>query len=345
MKQNIFDINSSELKNLLNKVGEKSYRAKQIYQWIFQKKITDFSMMSSLSKNLRSYLEEHLIINLPKIIKLNESQDGSQKFLLELSDKSNIEMVLIPHLNKNTLCISSQVGCARKCSFCATAQMGLIRNLTVAEIVGQVYLAQLELREKRLTNIVFMGMGEPFDNYDNVISAVRMLQNEEMFGISPRRITISTSGVIPGINKLTHEGVRVKLAISLNSAIPEKRKILMPITSNFSLPELKKALQNFSHKTHYHLTFEYVMIKKFNMGKEDIKALVKFVGDLSCKINLIPWNSVSYLSYESPSKKEITEFSEKLKRINSAVTTRKSRGTDINAACGQLAFQPINQIN
>ena len=301
--------------------------------------------MSSLSKNLRNYLEETFTIGLPKIVTINNSVDGSQKFLLELSDKTNIEMVLIPHLNKNTLCISSQVGCARKCSFCATAQMGLIRNLTIAEIVGQVYLAQLELGDKRLTNIVFMGMGEPFDNYDNVISAVKMLQNKEMFKISPRRITLSTSGVIPGIEKLSREGIRVKLAISLNSAIPEKRKTLMPITNKYSIPELKKTLQNYSHRTHFPVTFEYVMIRNFNMGKDDIKALIKFVGDLSCKINLIPWNSLNYLSYESPSKMEITDFSEKLKRINSAVTIRKSRGNDINAACGQLAFHSINDKN
>jgi len=336
MKINIFDQYPSEFENYLLQMGEKSYRANQIYHWIFQKKTTDFSKMSSLSKKLIEDLDAKFSFDLPQIKKKFCSNDGSIKYLLKLSDNSLIEMVLIPYLNKNTLCISSQVGCSRKCSFCATAKMGLIRNLKASEIIGQVYLALLELDEKKLTNIVFMGMGEPLDNYDNVLKAVKLLQKEEMFKIGSRRITISTSGVIPGIEKLARSGIKVKLAVSLNSAVFEKRKKLMPITEKYNLKDLKMALNFYSKNTKYRITFEYIMIRNFNMKQEDVKALIRFVGDLSCKINLIPWNFVIGSSYETPSDSDIEIFRKKLKKINSAVTIRASRGSDISAACGQL---------
>jgi 23S rRNA (adenine2503-C2)-methyltransferase len=256
---------------------------------------------------------------------------------MQLADSNRIEMVMIPAAEKHTLCVSSQVGCARNCRFCATAKMGLIRNLHVEEIVAQVYLAKQQLGEQKLTNLVFMGMGEPLDNYVNVMKSVSILQNDLAFKFSPRRITISTSGVVPGILKLAKSGVKVKLAVSLNSAVQEKREHLMPISKKFSLTELKQSLIKFQKLNPYRITFEYVLIKNYNMGKKDIKALRTFVGDISSKLNLIPWNPVSNSEFVSPTERELDEFMEKLLDMKTALTVRRSRGTEIEAACGQLA--------
>jgi len=325
----------------LEQIADKKFRVSQILNWIYKNYIIDFDNMKNLSKDLRAKLSNKFDNKLPKILKKETSIDGTQKFLLELSDKNEIEMVLIPYKNKNTLCVSSQVGCKRNCQFCATAKMGLIRNLETYEILSQIYIANRILHndEKKLTNIVFMGMGEPLDNFDNVIKAVELLQNNDTFSFSPRRITISTSGVVPGIYKLSEINLKIKLAVSLNAAINEKRRILMPITIAYPLAELKKALKNFRKHSPYRITFEYVMIKNFNMFDEDIKAISSFLGDISCKLNLIPWNKVSFLDYESPSEEEVLEFEKKLQNNSFAVTRRKSRGSDISAACGQLAIK------
>jgi len=341
MIKNILDLLPEELIQQLLNIGEKKYRANQILNWIYNKYTTDFSEMTSLSETLRTELQDILEITIPTIITKSSSSDGTTKYLLSLHDRNNIEMVIIPNGKKNTLCISSQVGCARKCEFCATAKLGLTRNLETHEITSQVFLAIKELGEEKLTNIVFMGMGEPLDNFDNVVKAIRILQNDLCFNFSPRRITVSTSGVIPQISKLADTGLKLKLAVSLNSAIQVKREKLMPISRTYPLSELKKTLIDFRKKTPYRITFEYVMIKDFNLGHKDVKALLKYLGDISCKLNVIKWNKVDDLPYETPSNGEIDRFISSMNVLSSAVTYRKSRGADIDAACGQLAAKNI----
>jgi 23S rRNA (adenine2503-C2)-methyltransferase len=335
MKKHILEFLPCELKKYLP--DEKKYRVSQILNWIYKNHEIDFYKMSTLPQSLREELFTKLENFLPEIIKIDISKDGTKKFLLSLYDKNKIEMVLIPNDNKNTLCISSQVGCARNCSFCATASMGLIRNLEIYEILSQVFLAIKELEENKLTNIVFMGMGEPLDNLENVIKAVRILQDEQCFNFSPRRITISTCGIIPKLKELADSGLKIKLAVSLNSTIQEKREQLMPVCRKYPLTELKNALLSFRKKTAFRITFEYVLIKDFNMGKEDVKALLKFLGDISCKLNVIKWNEVPSMPFKSPSEEEVTKFILRMQKLSSAVTYRKSRGQDINGACGQLA--------
>ncbi len=343
-KRNILLLSKDDLNAFLKRISAKAYIANQIYNWIFKKFVFNFDEMLNISKDMRAILKSEFYFDLPEISTIQKSNDGTKKYLLKLKDGMFIEMVLIPNLKKNTVCISSQVGCARNCNFCATAKLGLVRNLTVAEIVGQILLVSGDLFPNKLTNIVFMGMGEPLDNYDNVVESIRFINREDTLLFSPRRITISTSGVIPGIERLANENLNVKLAVSLNSAINEKRDEIMPINTIYPLEKLKNQLLNFRKKSNFRITFEYIMIANFNMSNSDIKALRKFVGDISCKINLIPWNPVENLPYKSPSKHEIENFRNKLsENLNFAITLRNSRGQDIDAACGQLVAKKISR--
>jgi len=336
-KRHILGVTPQEFENYLNVAGEKKYRLQQVFNWIFEKKNLDFQKMTSLSESFRRKLQSDFETALPKIEDKKISADGTTKYLLQLHDNQLIEMVLIPNEKKNTLCLSSQVGCARNCSFCATGKLGLKRNLEVSEILAQVYLAILELKSEKLTNIVFMGMGEPLDNFDNVVSALKILQSEKCFRFSPRRITISTCGIIPQIEKLAETGIKTKLAVSLNSAVQEKREKLMPVSKEFPLSDLKKSLLDFRKKSPYRITFEYIMMKNVNISRQDAKALIKFAGDISCKINLIKWNEIASFPFQTPSDEEVEKFRKQLEIIPAAVTFRKSRGSDIEAACGQLA--------
>jgi 23S rRNA (adenine2503-C2)-methyltransferase len=339
MKSNtIWSLEPLELENILIAAGEKKYRSDQVLNWIYRQNIIDEDKMSNLSLSTRKLMQEKFSPALPKISQIDLSNDGTRKFLLELEDSNYIEMVLIPAGEKLTLCISSQVGCLRNCSFCATAKIGLIRNLSAGEINSQVYLAQQLATPQKITNFVFMGMGEPLDNLDNVIKSIRILNNEKCFAISPRRITVSTCGVIPQIKKLGESGLKVKLAVSLNSAIDEKRTQIMPVNKKYPLPLLKSALLNYTKITPFRITFEYVMIKNFNISFKDQKALAKFTGDISSKINLIPWNPIPETGWKSPNQAEIDQFIAGLYKIsNVPVTLRNSRGKDIMAACGMLA--------
>ena len=314
------------------------YRSLQVCEWIFQKYITDFNMMSNLPKHLRDTLIEEYPIHLPLVKQRTLSSDGTTKFLLQLFDKNLIEMVLIPEKEKLTLCISSQVGCLRKCRFCATGYLGFKRNLTADEIIAQVLIALRNHPEKRITNLVFMGMGEPLDNLANVVGAIRLMQDDRLLSFSPRRMTVSTCGVLPGIKKLLNERIKVKLAVSLNSAIQEKREYLMPVAKLYPLTELKRDLLLYRRNNPFRITLEYVMFKGFNTGKEDARALIKLLGDLSCKVNLISWNETAGNDqFQAPSSEEIEQFIKYLQPLPFAVTYRKSRGKDIQAACGQLA--------
>ena len=334
---NFADLTPEQFYKTVNELGHSKFRATQILDWVYNKEVYEFRDMTNLGKDLRESLRKHFRIAIPKVVESHKSQDGSVKFLLELWDKNQIEMILMPYEKSATLCISSQVGCARKCKFCATGKLGLTRNLYTSEIVGQLLLAKKYIKDRKLTNVVFMGMGEPLDNYDNVIQAVRIITAEQGVNLSSRKITISTCGVIPKINKLAQEDIKVKLAVSLNAVLDAKRNEIMPINKVFPLSDLKKALLDFRHATAYRVTFEYVMIRNFNMGNDDVRALLKFLGDQSCKLNLIAWNKVEGLDYESPSEQEIEEFKAKLSTLQCPIMQRNSRGNDIAGACGQLA--------
>ncbi len=333
--RHILDLAPGELENFFSEQGVKPFRVKQLRHWMFEKHVDDFRKMKNLPDTLIGMLAEQFDCGYPGIEKTRVSQDGTRKHLLRLRDDSLIEMVLIPTEKKNTLCISSQVGCSRECAFCATAKMGLERNLTPSEIVGQVLLAMRLLKDEKLTNLVFMGMGEPMDNYDNVVRSVRILQED--VGFSPRRMTVSTCGVVPGIRKLGQSGLKIKLAVSLNSAMSGKRDHLMPVNRVYQLKELKQTLVDFRRKSAYRITFEYIMFGGLNTGRDDAKALIAFVGDISCKINLIPCHHVPGSEYHPPTEAEVLQFQEWLHGLSAAITLRTSRGDDIEAACGQLA--------
>jgi 23S rRNA (adenine2503-C2)-methyltransferase len=336
-KKHILTLYPDELELQFAKWNEKSYRVKQLCNWLYQNKIIDLQKMGNLSQALRNHLAEQFSFYLPVILSTSLSKDKSIKYLLEMEDKERIEMVVMPGEKKQTLCISTQIGCARNCLFCATGKLGLKRNLSISEIVSQVYLAQQ--LHKTLTNIVFMGMGEPLDNLENVIQAIRLLQHDALFSFSPRRITVSTAGVVPNIYTLADSNLKLKLAVSLNAVFDEKRNRLMPVNKLYPLAELKKSLLYFTKKNPFRVTLEYVLLKDFNMGDDDISELRKFSNDLSCKINLIAWNPVKDLPFEAPEENDVNSFREKLHSLQAAITLRSSRGADINAACGQLAAE------
>jgi len=336
MKSHILSHSIAQLKEMLSKLSDKPFQSKQVLHWIYAQHILDFEKMTNISKPLRAKLSAGFDVSLPKIKKTSTSADHAIKYLIELGDKNCIEMVYMPSEGKNTVCLSTQVGCSRACGFCATGTLGLVRNLTTSEILSQLMLLFQESPQLKLTNIVLMGMGEPLDNFDHVVVALRVMRAEEGFCVSGRRITVSTCGVIPRIYELIAADLRVKLAVSLNSAIATKRTRLMPINKQYPLSELKQALLTFRRHSPFRITFEYIMIAGFNMGQEDISALIKFCGDMSCKINLIKYNQVAGREWQSPTDAQVEAFVSKLNAIPVAVTLRKSRGVDIAGACGQL---------
>ena len=293
--------------------------------------------MTDMPTDFRQFLNNTYSFELPIVEQSLESTDHTTKYRLRLFDGNIIEMVLIPDRSKSTLCISSQVGCSRNCAFCATAKLGLERNLDTHEIVGQIVLVSSLNAQNIITNLVFMGIGEPLDNLQSVIDSLLIIQADNTLSFSPRRTTISTCGIPEGIIKLADSGVKTKLAVSLNSAIDEKRDLLMPINRKYPLRELKQAILYFLRKTSYRVTFEYVLIPDCNMDSEDLLALKRFVGDISCKINFIPFNSIPAMQYKSPTQEQIDSFLKQAQGLNQAVTLRKSRGSEVFGACGQLA--------
>ena len=337
MQLNIFALSSAEIKSTVCP-GFPAFRHRQLMHWLYQKYVSDPLLMTDLPQDYKAWLAQNFSFALPQIDQSKIASDGSTKYRLLLADGAKIEMVLIPDGDKKlTLCVSSQVGCARACGFCATGRMRLKRNLETYEIVGQIMLAASLKPEQRLTNIVFMGMGEPLDNLPNVLKALAIIQAEDALAFSPRRTTISTCGVIPGITALAESGVRCKLAVSLNSAIDSVRDELMPINRLYPLAALKNAITYYLSKSNFRVTFEYILIPEVNMSATDIKALRKFVGDLSCKVNFIPYNPVQWFHYRKPDEAEIEAFMASAKSLNQAITLRRSRGAEVSGACGQLA--------
>lgn len=343
MNQNKKDIRALSLQELeayFSSIGEKPFRAKQVYEWLWNKNAHSLSEMTNLSKSLRENLEHHFSIKPAEIHVMQRSIDGTIKNAVKLHDGNVVESVLIPTAKRTTACVSSQVGCSLDCTFCATAQLTRMRNLTAAEIVDQVTLIDKQSREyhqKPLSNIVFMGMGEPLLNYSSVTDAIRKITEDKGLGMSARRITVSTSGIPKLIEKLADENLKVKLALSLHSAIEEKRNQLMPFSVKFPLTSIMESLSYWYRKTKSRITLEYIIWKGINDGNEDIKALIKFCKSIPSKVNLIQYNSIEGGKYSQANSNIIQNYVTALEQENIIVKIRKSRGDDIDAACGQLA--------
>ncbi len=336
MKANIKDFDPQELEGFIFELGEKPYRAKQIGAWIFTKSACTFSEMTDLSLSFREKLEESAEIRSTlDLINEQESADGTKKYLFELTDGNRIESVLIPDGKRNTLCISSQVGCAMGCTFCLTARVGRIRNLSCSEIVDQ-YLYVNKLNGGCVTNIVYMGMGEPLDNLENTVKSLRIFTDPNYIGLSPRRITVSTSGLIHKIKELS-EKVSVNLSVSLNAPTNSIRDEIMPVNKRFPISALLKECKRFPILRRKFLTFEYVIINDINDGKADAHELAKLLKGIKCKINLIPFNEAAPIKYKTPPIDRVLEFQNILGSYGLNVKIRKSRGSDILGACGQLA--------
>lgn len=327
-----------EIEKYLRGIGERSYRSTQIIRWLWQKGVVDIMEFTDLPLSLREKLSKDFFVYsiVPVSIK-KSSTDGSVKFLLRLIDGEKVETVFIPDGKRKTVCVSSQVGCPLKCSFCATGMLGFKRNLEFWEILEQIRFVKDYIGE-RITNIVFMGMGEPMLNMENMFDAISLLQENDAFKIGARKITISTAGVIPGIYRLLEYRKQVKLAISLNSAIQEKREKIMPIARRYPLSELRKTILDYYKVKKRWVTFEYILLPGFNDSQEDVKALESFIKGIPCKINVIPYNGFEGSPFREPREEEIERFLKRLYRLKATITLRKSKGRDIKGACGQLAY-------
>lgn len=339
-KKDIRSLSKEQLQDFFVSKGEKAFRGKQVYEWLWSKSTHDFSDMTNVSKEIREMLDKNFVINHTEIHQMQKSEDGTVKNAVRLFDELIVESVLIPTESRTTACVSSQVGCSLNCEFCATARLKRMRNLNPDEIYDQVVTIDRQSRENHnrpLSNIVFMGMGEPLMNYNNVMKAIDKITSDEGLGMSPRRITVSTSGVSKMIKKMADDGVKFKLAVSLHSAIEEIRNQIMPFTKNFPLTELREALQYWYSKTKSKITYEYVVWKGINDDQKSIEALVKFCKYVPCKVNLIEYNPIDDGKFQQASNAAIENYIQALERANIVVKVRRSRGKDIDAACGQLA--------
>lgn len=340
-KEDIRNLSYEEIVRFLEGIGEKSFRATQIFEWIYQKGIWSFDEMKNLSKEIRNKLSAELILRPFKIEKKEISEDGTTKFLFDLDDNEKIETVLIPAKTRTTACVSTQAGCKFGCKFCASGIGGWRRNLSVAEIITQVLHVKEEAcnHNNPLSNIVFMGIGEPLDNFENLMKAIRVLNNQKAFNIGARRMTVSTCGVIPRILELEKEGIQVGLAISLHGFDNASRSVLMPVNKKYPFDELINACRDYQKKYRRQITFEYILIKGVTCSDKAVQDLRKAFKGLICKINLIPYNPVSEFDHQTPSKKEILSFRDKLEEVGIPTTIRTPRGKDINSACGQLRHE------
>ena len=327
----------SALEEALARLGHPRFHGRQVFQWIHKRGVTDFTQMSDLARELRTQLAEHFDILTPQVIRKERSVDGTTKLLLRLSDGRQIESVFIPDTPSQTFCISTQVGCAMRCAFCLTGKMGIDRNLTAGEIAGQVRVLarELDMLDTRF-NIVLMGMGEPLHNYDATMSALRILADDHGLAVNPRRVTLSTVGVLPALEKLATEPVMPNLAISLHSTTEDQRDMLVPINRKYGLRELLDACRRFPVKRRERITFEYVMLKDVNDSPEDARRLVRLLHGISGKVNLLPLNEAAGIPFERPSDATVDRFARIVSEHGLTVSVRKSRGRDIRAACGQL---------
>ena len=340
----IAELDLGELEAALVARGCEPFHARQIYRWIYRRGVYDFDAMTDLSRATRARLAAELRVTTPRVLGREVSEDGTTKFLLGLEDGRQIEAVFIPDTPAKTFCISTQVGCAMKCGFCLTGKMGLMRNLTAGEIAGQVRVlaAETGLHDKRF-NIVLMGMGEPLHNYDNTMKALRMLAESNGLAVSPRRITLSTVGVLPGLERLATEPIMPNLAISLHATTEEQRDFLVPVNRRYGLQDILDACRQFPLKRRNRITFEYVLLRGVNDSPQDARRLVRLMHGIRNKINLIPLNEAPGIPFSRPTDQEVNAFAQILADHHLTVSVRKSRGRDIRAACGQLIVEGMRK--
>ncbi|TAK72988.1 MAG: 23S rRNA (adenine(2503)-C(2))-methyltransferase RlmN [Betaproteobacteria bacterium] len=342
MSLNLLNLDAAQLAGFFAEAGEKPFRAKQLLRWMHQSGEADFSKMSDLARPLREKLAASAVIEAPRVVSDTTAADGTRKWLIDVGKGNAVETVFIPETNRGTLCVSSQAGCALDCKFCSTARQGFNRNLSVAEMIGQLWIANKALGaapkgERVLSNVVLMGMGEPLANFDNVVTAMRLMLDDNAYGLSRRRVTLSTSGIVPAIDRL-RDTCPVALAVSLHAPNDALRNILVPINRKYPLAELLAACRRYLDKApRDFLTFEYVMLEGVNDGAEHARQLIALVRDVPCKFNLIPFNPFPNSGFKRSSRDAICRFAEILISAGLVVTTRKTRGDDIDAACGQLA--------
>ena len=340
-KVNLLNLDRVGMQRFFADIGEKSFRATQVLQWLHQHGLSEFDAMTNLSKSLRLRLGELAEINPPRVVLDQRAADGTRKWLLELDDGNCIETVFIPEDNRGTLCVSSQVGCALDCTFCATARQGFNRNLNVGEIIGQLWVANRALGsdakgERVVTNVVLMGMGEPLLNFDNVVAATNLMMDDFAYGLSKRRVTLSTSGFIPALDRLA-EVTDVSLAVSLHAPSDELRNQLVPLNRKYPIKDLLAACRRYVAGDRRKVTFEYVMLEGVNDSPEQARELVRLLRDTPAKVNLIPFNPFPDTRFRRSSQTAIDAFRQILVDAGLTTITRKTRGDDIDAACGQLA--------
>ena len=339
-KKDIRALTKEQLREFFVAYGDKAFRGNQVYEWLWSKGAQSFEDMTNVAKATRMMLENNFVINHIKVDAMQRSEDGTVKNAVRLHDGLVVESVLIPTNTRTTACVSSQVGCSLDCNFCATARLKRMRNLEPAEIYDQVIAIDKESRlyyNHPLSNIVFMGMGEPLMNYNNVMKAIEMITSNEGLGMSPKRIMVSTSGVPKMIKKLADDEVKFKLAVSLHSAIDEIRSKIMPFSASFPLADLRESLEYWYRKTKSKISYEYVVWKGINDNKESVDALVKFCKYVPCKVNLIEYNPIDDGEFQQASEESIYAYIKALEATGIVVKVRRSRGKDIDAACGQLA--------
>ncbi|MBK7183438.1 MAG: 23S rRNA (adenine(2503)-C(2))-methyltransferase RlmN [Bacteroidetes bacterium] len=339
-KKDIRSLTLDELKKVFVENGDQAFRAKQVYEWLWKKSATSFDLMTNLSKATRELLDKNFVINAVKVDDMQISSDRTIKNAFKLYDSNIVEGVLIPTPNRMTACISSQVGCSLTCKFCATGKLERLRNLNADEIYDQVVLIKNQAEEKYktpLSNIVYMGMGEPLLNYKNVMDSIQKITSPEGLNMSPQRITVSTAGVSKMIMKLADDGAKFNLALSLHAANDKKRNYIMPINESNSLEALAEALKYFYEKTETRVTYEYIAFKDFNDSLEDAKELAAFCKHIPCKVNIIEYNPIDDGEFQQTTNERLDAFAKFLENKNIIVNVRRSRGKDIDAACGQLA--------
>lgn len=339
-RRDLADLERPALEALLEASGVERFRARQIFRWIHRHGVTNIDAMTDLSRQLRTTLADAFTLTTPVLVEREKSIDGTEKFLLRLADGRQIESVFIPDTPAMTFCISTQVGCAMACAFCLTGKMGLVRNLTAGEIVGQVRVLvdALDMRDTRF-NIVLMGMGEPLHNYDETMKALRMLADEHGLDVSPRRVTLSTVGLLPALERLAKEPLMPNLAISLHAPTDLTRGELVPINKTYGIAEIIAACRKFPLKKRSRITFEYVLLAGVNDSADQARTLAKLLANVKAKVNLIPLNAAPGIPFERPSDQAIDRFAQVLADHHILVSVRKSRGRDIRAACGQLIVE------
>ena len=340
--KNIKDYTLEELKEELKNLGEKPFRAEQIFKWLYEDKVLSFDDMTNLSIDLRNKLKEIYEIKQFKILKKQVASDGTKKYLFDLLDGNAIETVLMQYHHGYSLCVSSQVGCKMGCKFCASTGIPFVRNLTTGEILEQIMAVERD-ENIRISNVVFMGIGEPLDNYDNVVKAIHLINNPKCLNIGARHISISTSGLVPKIYKLAEENIQCTLSISLHATTNEQRSKMMPVNNTYHIEELLQACKDYIEKTNRRISFEYALAKENNDNLEDAKRLVKLLKGMLCHVNLIPINKIENGEFTKSSNENIIKFRDYLNERGIVATIRRELGSDIDAACGQLRRKNLHE--